>query len=126
MYLNIKQLTLLCLFAKAESDFKTLEIELEKTTHVASQDTIDINNKYSTTYTGMLYFGGSKKNSKHTPAPLRMIFDTGSPTMWVQGTQCDGKCTGDKTEYDVNDSYDAHFLKKKGKKIDANMKYGSG
>lgn len=46
--------------------------------------------------------------------------------MWVQGTQCDGKCTGDKTEYDVNDSYDAHFLKKKGKKIDANMKYGSG
>jgi hypothetical protein len=77
-----KQLTLLLLFAKAE-DFKTFEIGIHRNLTVSEDSTIDIANSMNSVYTGDLYFGGSKKNSKHSPEPLKMIFDSGSPTMWV-------------------------------------------
>jgi len=76
----LKQLTLLMLFAKAE-EFKTIEIPVKREASAGS--TIDITNNLNSVYTGELYFGGSKKNSKHTPEPLKMIFDSGSPTMFV-------------------------------------------
>ena len=38
-----------------------------------------------------------------------MIIDTGSPLMWVQGTNC-VKCTYDKNKYDVSASKYAHYI----------------
>ena len=119
----LKQLTLMMLFAKAE-EFKSIEIPVQR--EASATSTIDITNNLNSVYTGYLYFGGSKKNTDHTPEPLKIIFDSGSPMMFVQGTECDDKCTASKTMYDPSDSFYSHYLKKNGKDVPASVKYGSG
>jgi len=76
---------------------------------------------------GHLYLGGDKDVNKEGPQKLSFIFDTGSPTMWVQSSKCDHKCTGSKVEYNYKDSqFGKPVLHADGEPTVTDIQYGIG
>ena len=69
---------------------------------------VDLINNVNAQYEGALWLGGNRDVEKMPPQKLSFIFDTGSPTMWVQSTKCDHQCTGNPVEYNYTASQFEH------------------
>ena len=87
---------------------------------------IPLTNDQNAQYTGHLYLGGDKDIKEQGPQKLSFIFDTGSPTMWVQSTKCDHQCTGNKVEYDFKDSQFGKPMLQDGEPVVTDIQYGIG
>lgn len=103
---------------------------MKNATHHEIKDVpIHLSNDQNAQYEGHLYLGGDKviRNATEAPQKLEFIFDTGSPTMWVQSTKCDHKCTGSKVEYNYKDSeFGKPVLRYNGKPTVTDIQYGIG